>query len=205
MANLTPDEILDKVQARITDQSAAMRVKLLGWLNEIMHDVVNQPRNWQFLKKSASIAVAANALTLPADFGTLTSVQVGDRFFTPDEALTDEEAYFWNQITGEAEGYTISGSTLTFVPGTSQTSATVKYNAVVADVIDDTTATIFPQEFRNILIAGTLMMFYEYDHDDNYGSQVQLYQMEMKKLKALDNKKTPLPKRNPHGYIRERL
>jgi hypothetical protein len=205
MAFVQPKTILDNVLTRIPDNSAAMRAKCLIWLNEAMRGLTSEPREWEFLKKTAAaLPITANQITLPVDFGRVVSVQVDKTFLTPDEELTDEEAFYVDQSGGATiAGYTVETTTLTLHP-TATGTATLSYvSGMPTDYIDDAIDTIFPIEFQNLLTRSVLAVAYETESDEMTPGALQLASVELAKMKRLDNKRKATPKISVSGYIRD--
>lgn len=196
--------ILDKAISKFGDNDdSELRVLALGWLNEIIRDILDQPRTWEFLKTSTYLAVTSNAITLPSGVGEIIGITVNDVYLTPDEQISEEFAQEeYQDITGTTpEAYVLSGSTVTFCPGASGT-ATLLYEVDVATDYADLADTVLPHNFTNLLVAGVRMHYYDYDKDGRYAKEVTLYQYEMKKVKSWDNRLKPLPEFNQHGYVR---
>lgn len=196
--------ILDKAMSKFADSTdTTLRALCLGWLNEIIRDIFDQPRTWEFLKASTSLAVTSNAITIPSGVGEIIGITVNDVYLTPDEQISEEFAQEeYSGITGATpEAYVLSGSTVTFYPGASGT-ALLLYETDVATDYADNVDTIFPHNLTNLLITGVRMHYYDYDKDGRYAKEVTLYQYEMKKVKAWDNRLKPLPEFNQHGYVR---
>lgn len=200
MAWLTTKSVLDAVQSRIVDQSDNLRAKMLVWLNIAMQQVLNEPRDWEFLKKSASVTVTNSVITLPADFGDFLSLECGDYFYTTESQLTPDE------VIMEYEGFVIDEllGTLTIYPATIEVTATLKYKAAfpVTDYTDGTGATLFPAEFRPLFTRYVMTVRDEFDAEAEASMSFKLDQLELKKMKALDNKRKAVPKINSHGYRR---
>lgn len=207
MAFLTTASVLDTTQTMISDQTAAMRARMLSWLNLIMQMVVNEPREWEFLKKSAALPITANVITLPADYSDFESLTVGAYFFTPRYMLTAAEEF---QVTADGgtvpTGFVINEKTgtLTILPGTAETSATLAYKAGMpaTDYTDGATATIFPAEFKPLFVRYLLTARNEFDEEDQLPISLKLSSGDMKTMKTLDNKRKAIPALNSHGYIR---
>lgn len=194
MLLLNTKDILDAALSLTPDNSSAFRAKAVGWLNEIVRDILNQPRQWEMLKTSTTLPIAANKITLPANFGEVRSIQIGSLYFlTPDEQLTEEEAFAVIQAGGgDTLGFTITDTEITFVPGATG-SAILSYEKGVATPYADDVATIFPDAFSNLLIQGVRKLAYQSDVDDMYGPSVKLYDREMKVAKDYDNRMKPMP------------
>lgn len=197
-------DILDKALSKVQDSSADLRSKALGWLNEVMRDVLNQPRDWKFLHAvTASVTITSNTITLPDTAAEIVYMKVGDYMFTMDDQLTEEEAFAYEDDTStDPEGWTRIGAVVTFLPGATGTCE-LKYEATLtAEYTDSTSNTIFPNVFKNLLMTGVRMHYYDYDKDGRYGKEVALYQREMDMVKAWDNRLKPMPKISNHGYTR---
>lgn len=205
MTYLTTKQVLDKFFSRVRDNSAALRVKSLGWLNSLMTDVVNE-RPWLFLDKSASLAITANQITLPVDFGLESSIQIGTYFLTSNDRFTPEDAFTVDQAAGGVvTGYTIEADTITFHPSATGT-AVLHYTAQMpaTDYTDGTDATLFPVEFIPLFERSLLTAFYEYDVDsERLPIGLAVDRAQMKRMKSLDNSRKALPKVNRNGYIRD--
>ena len=197
-------DILTTAMTKFSDDSDDLRVLALGWLNEIVRDVLNQPRTWWFLKTGTSLSVTANAITLPSGMGEVINIEGTDFFLTPSDQLTDEEVYSMNDDddTTPPVGYTQTATTITFYPAATGT-VTLRYEAdLTADYTDAATATIFPIAFKPLLVAGVRMQYYDYDKDGRYQSESALYNYHMKHVKVWDNDLKPNERKNPHGYTR---
>lgn len=197
-------DILDSALTKIIDNSAGIRADALSWLNEVIGDLAAQPRQWKFLETSTSLTITDNAITLPTDFNQLICITVGDYIFLPSGQLTDEEAAAYaSDADTTPVGFTLSGNTITFVPGTDETTCTFKYEKMLTSAVTDSVSdTVFPRIFRNFFITGVRMHYYDYDKDGRYGKEVVLYQDEMNKVKAWDNQLKTIPKWERHGYLR---
>lgn len=190
--------ILNKALSKVQDDSDEFRLLALGWLNEIVRDVLNQPREWAFLNDTVDLAVTANQITLPNGVSEIVHIDLGGTFYLPADMLTDPEAAL------DRTGYTINKANIvTFYPDTTEVSATVKYKPyVTADLADVATDTIFPIEFENLFLTGVRVHIYDYDKDGRYGKEEQKYAMAMSNIKTLDNRRKPELRNNPHGYTR---
>jgi len=197
MVFLTTKSVLDAVMLEVTDNSDAMRVKALAWLNQAVRDVLNQPRAWKFLEAVEVLSISNNQITLPAPASEVVYLKVGDSMFVPHDQLSDLEA-----LDG-CVGYTRdTDGTITFEPGASG-SCELKYetglNTKYADSED---STIFPVELENLLISGTLLRCFKYDKDGRFPAETELFKYQMSLAKSWDNRLKPLPKNDTHGYIR---
>lgn len=207
MAFLTTAGVLTATQTFISDQTAALRLRMLTWLNLAMQSVINEPREWEFLKKTASLAVTSNVITLPTDFADFQSLTVGDYFLVPENMLTDTESFEVLETGGTIPlGFSINemAGTLTILPGTTETTVTLAYKSGMpsTDYTDDSTATIFPLEFRPMFVRHLLTLRNEFDVEDQTIMSAQMSMAELKAMKKLDNKRKAVPKPSNHGYTR---
>lgn len=196
-------DILTTAMTKFADDSDELRVLALGWLNEVIRDVLNQPRTWWFLKTGASLAVTANQITIPSGMGEVINIEGTDFFFTPDDQLTDEEIFALDDDTDTPPvGYVQTATTITFYPSATGT-VTLRYEAdLTSDYTDSATNTIFPIVFKPLLVAGVRMQYYDYDKDGRYQKETTVYNYGMKQAKAWDNNLKPSERINPHGYTR---
>ena len=196
--------VLDRVFTRIKDNSATLRVKMLGWLNSAMQDVVNE-RAWLFLDKTVTLSITAGTITLPADFGRETFIRVGDYLFTIGDRLTPQDAAIADGHGGDPHGYTLDATTLTFhntLTGTAKLTYTATFPALGYD--DGITDTLFPAEFLPLFERYLLTCFYEYDVDaDRLPVGLQVNAEQLRRMKKLDNQRKPLPQLNRKGLVRE--
>jgi len=203
---LTTQAVLDRVFTRIKDNSSTLRVKMLGWLDSAMRDAWSE-RAWIFLDKSVTLTLSGGSITLPADFGDETFLNVGDQYaLTTGDKLTPTEALKADVRGGDVWGYTISSTAITLHPATTGT-VTLYYTAKMPDAgyADDTTETIFPMEFLPLFERSLLAAFYEYDVDaDRMPLGIELDTEHLRKLKKLDNGRKPLPLLNNRGLVREK-
>jgi hypothetical protein len=203
---LTTTAVLDRAFTRIKDNSSALRVKMLGWLDSAMRDAWGE-RTWIFLEKSVVLTLVNGAITLPADFGDETFLNVGGLYaLTTADKLTPTEALKADVRGGDVWGYTLSSTAITLHPATTGT-VTLYYVAKMPDAgyADDSTETIFPMEFLPLFERSMLAAFYEYDVDaDRLPTGVQLDAEHLRKLKKLDNSRKPLPQLNTYGLVREK-
>lgn len=206
MAYLTTKQVLDKFLSRVRDNSAALRVKSLSWLNSLMTDVVNE-RTWEFLNRSVTLTITNNQITLPADFSIERSIEVGDYILTYANKLTDKEAFRSDQSqSGIVEGFTVEDGTITFHPS-AEGSAILHYTAQIPSVgyADTAEATIFPLEFVTLFERALMTAFYEYDvNAELLPVGFGIDKTQMRRMKQLDNSRKAKPKVNSNGYIRER-
>lgn len=207
--------VLDRAFTRIKDNSATLRVKMLGWLNSAMQDVVNE-RIWLFLDKTVSLPITAGTITLPADFGREIFIKAGYYLYTVGDRQTPQNAAIadivggslhYGYVSGSNYGYTLDASTLTFHPSIplDTTTAALTYTAAfpVAGYTDGED-TLFPSEFLPLFERYLLTCFYEYDVDaDRLPVGIQVNADLLRKMKKLDNQRKPLPQLNRKGMVRE--
>jgi hypothetical protein len=117
--------VIDSAATKFT--SKYPRTKCVEWFNEILKDVLGQPRTWKLLDGSA------------------------------------------------------------IDPSTSYT---------------DNVATVIPNEFSNLFITGIRMNYYDNEKDGRFSKESTMYQLEMSKVKALDNRLKGNATYEPHGYVR---
>lgn len=203
---LTTKSVLDRVFTRIKDNSGTLRAKMLGWLDSAMRDAWIE-RRWVFLEKSVTLTITSSAITLPADFGDETFMNVNGLYaLTVGDHLSPTEAMKADFRGGEVYGYTKTSTTLTFHPATTG-SVVLHYMAKMPDAgyEDGITDTIFPMEFLPLFERSLLTAFYEYDvNADLLPNGVRLDEVQLRKVKKADNLRRPLPPLNPQGMVRER-
>lgn len=204
MSFLTTKSILDATQTMIVDQTTAMRGKMLVWLNVAMQMIINEPRTWGFLSKTALLPVTANVITLPVDFSDFDNLTVGAYLFGNADMMTAAEAFI---ATGDRPlGFTIDErlETLLIIPGTTETTVTLAYKAGLptGGYTDGTTTTIFPQEFLPLFIRYLLSARNEYDEEDQFTLSLQMSTNELNTMKKLDTQRKAQAKISRHGYTR---
>jgi len=197
MAYLNTQSILDAVMLELVDNSATMRTKALAWLNQTIRDTLNQPRAWKFLEATVTLDITDNQITLPAGASEIVYLLIGNAMLTPANQLSDVDAQ-----RGEV-GYTRSADgAVTIYPGATG-ECVLKYEAGLnTKYTDSEDATIFPLEFENVFISGTLMRCFKTEKDGRFPAEVELYRYQLELVKAWDNRLKPQPGTNSHGYIR---
>jgi hypothetical protein len=195
MSKLNTKTLLDNTQTLIQDSSTGLRSRLLVWLNKVLQAVA-LARDWEFLKKSAAIAIVENTVLLPADFHSFVAL-VGDDFcLTERHRLTEEEVFAFtdpNAVAPVPIGFTQTAANLILYPGGAGT-ATLKYAQSVPNYADSTAETVFPLRFGNAIERRLLSLYYEYDMDERAPLSYQLEAAELSALKAWDNRQRPIPK-----------
>jgi hypothetical protein len=178
------------------------RANFVVWFNEIVRDILNVPRVWQFLTTPLSIAIVDSQITIPAGFSEVVSIQVGDVFLTTADQQTDEEAAIIDAAGEGVQGYSLSAAgVITFHPALTGTALVTGETDITSDYADNA-ATIFPLAFQNLFVTGLRMHHYDLQKDGRYGKENTLYQLEMGKMRAWDNRLKPLPRYDRHGYVR---
>ena len=200
---LTVKQVLDSVFSRLRTNSAEHRARMVHWLNSAMLQVVNE-REWNFLEKTATIAIADNIIPLPDDFGNEISIQVGDVILTSRHLITDTDAFYADLIDPNSlVGYSVQETGIEFHAAAAGT-AILTYTARVATYADGDT-TVFPTEFLPLFERALLSAWYEYDVDeDRIPLSFQLEPKMLKQMKALDNRRRGMPRLNSNGFLRER-
>lgn len=184
MTYCTGDDVLDKAQVFVNDQSAGYRAKMLVWLSMTAQDLANR-RTWKWLYTlAASTAITSSVLTLPSDYREFVSITFSD----------GNEYEFTESLTG-----------LTFTPDV-PTGVTADLTYIVApdDFVDDTSATVFPYYARNALIYGVLANAFIFEKDPSLATYPSLYEAEVNKLKVADNRATPIPDYRDIGFPQRR-
>lgn len=186
---ITTTQILDNVQASLTDGSANMRGKCLVWLNQGMQAIAVM-RPWSHLNGSVVLASTLGVFTHPTDFGQLLSIVYDSKCLYPNdqmstEAFANEEYQKSDRWMNEANGFSVWPE---------QASVTLNYRKAVPVYADGDT-TLFPMEMLDVLSRYTLMRAYEYDMDERSTGSLMMYQMALKEAKKWDNSLKPLPKR----------
>ena len=202
---LTTKAVLDAVFSRLRTNSVEHRARMVSWLNSAMLQVVNEPRAWNFLEKTATIAIADNIIPLPDDFGTENNIRIGDIILTPRHIITDIDA-FYADLTAPTSliGYSVQETGIEF-HSSATGNAILNYTARVATYTDSADATVFPTEFLPLFERAMLTAWYEYDVDaDRLPLSFQLDARMMQQMKALDNRRKGMPQFESHGYKRGR-
>lgn len=207
---INTENILDDVISRVSDQSAAMRTKMLIWLNNVMQDVTDAKvkKPWMFLQGSVlDNTISSNAIAKPADFKFLVSLKSGiDWFLKTDDLLTEEEIFTYSDTSATDPspiGYEVTSTTIVLYPGASGT-CDLKYVIEVPEYADVATDTVFPLYMKNVLISGTLVEYYKYDQDPLLQGAPAEYGYLLAKAMKNDNIQQPKAANyNRRGYIRK--
>lgn len=199
------------ITAALTKMTGGLpRAQFVTWFNEIVQDILRQPRTWNFLNTPATIAIVNNTVTV-ATGAEIVSIVVGTTFLTRKNLLSAEEAFQIDNADSPLPqpyyGYTIdsTGKIITFHPSTLSTNVASALVTVQSDLITDyadNAATIFPYAFQNLFITGLRMHYYDQSKDGRYTKESMQYQINMLQVKAWDNRQKSLPKFNSRGYIR---
>jgi hypothetical protein len=166
---------------------------------------VTNERAWNFLEKSATIAIVSNIIALPDDFGTEQYIKVGEIILTPRNIINDVDAFYAHlEDAGELIGYFVNETGIELHASATGT-AILGYTARVQTYTDDVIDTVFPLEFLPLFERAVLTAWYEFDVDaDRLPSSFQIDAVLLKKLKELDNKRKAAYQMNPHGYTKGR-
>jgi hypothetical protein len=169
---LTGAQILDAAMTLSIDQSAAMRTKMLAWLQLVISDLTTR-RKWLFLNQKVSLVVSNNRVLLPNDFLELVSVEYTDNIIRTAE---------------------VDGQYLTFDPLVQNgETVTVVYEPVVSSISDNSDVTVLPYYSKTALMMGIISYLYVFDRDPEFSMYPQLYEQQILNLKVLDNRNKPMP------------
>jgi hypothetical protein len=206
MTYLNTQKLLDAIATRLQDNSPTMRGYLLQWLNETMTAVADAKvfsPPWQFLQATVeNTPIVDSKVALPTDFKQVVYLKQPNGFIlTANDYLTDEEAFLAGRL-----GFTLTKTSVVFHP---EAAGTVDFRYVreVPTYQENTSNTLFPKAFENVLIRGTLARYYEADAEEHarFATAPQEYITALRQLIRQDNACRPVPKRNRRGYIRERV
>lgn len=189
---------LTKITGRIP------RATLATWFNEIVADILAQPREWKFLTEPLSLAIVDNAVTVPAGVSEVLSIQVGTTaFFTQANQLSAKEAAFIDASGCSVPvGYVLSAAgVITFHPALTGTAELTVEHGVVGDYADND-ETVFPLDFQNLFLSGLLKNAYYVDKDGRFTAESITYDARMSQMKAWDNRRKPTAHFNANGYLR---
>jgi hypothetical protein len=194
--------VITKARTKLT--GAIPRATLAVWFNEVVRDILGQPRTWAFLSEPVTLAIVNNQITIPAGVSEIVTIQVGSQIFTKGDQLSPAEALKLDMVMTDSTpvGYTMSAdNVVTFHPGatgdailTGETDVTTDY----ADAAD----TIFPLVFENLFIAGVLEKAFYTDKDGRFTAENTKFQMEMSKVKKWDNLRKPAAHFDYRGLAR---
>lgn len=208
---LTVKSVLDKVMKTLPSNKQSLREIMLVWLNLVMNQLSLDTINWRCLRKTVSRTVSSNSITLPDDFCRLIYIKKDGTFFLEAEnELTEEEAYQFSVVTTAntniPTGYTVDevSGTIKLFPGASG-DVELKYICFAPEYEDNTDATLFPQAFLNVFFRACRTFYTEYDCDFEAASVFKLDGPIYNMLVVYELEKNPLPRINPHGYLRERI
>lgn len=179
------------------------RAQFVAWFSEIARDVLNEPRVWKFLTQPVSVEIIENQVALPDGTGELVSIQIGDLLYTMADQLSDADALAVDNETMDQQGFTLDSTSMlaTFHPGATGTALVTVEQDITSDY-EDEAYTIFPDVFSNLFVIGLRMHWYDKQKDGRFTKEHTLYQMELSKVKAWDNRLKPVPHFNRHGYTR---
>jgi len=203
-------------KARTKFPGGISRAPFVVWFNEVVQEILNQPRVWKFLTEPITLAIVNNQITIPAGVSEIVSIQVGDTFFTQSDQLSDQEAAKIDAASDNIlqadstdlvtppslQGYTLTAAgVVVFHPALTGTASVIGEQNITADYADSAD-TIFPLDFQELFILGLRMSYYDLQKDGRFTKENMLYQMAMGKAKSWDNRHKPRPHYNSHGYIR---
>lgn len=178
------------------------RPQFVTWFNEIVRDILGQPRVWKFLTEPSTIAIVNNQITIPATMSEITLIVVGDHYFTTSDQLSELDGASADNGAPIQEGYTLTAAgVITFHPALTGSAVVTGEHAITADYADNA-ATSFPLEFENLFITGLRMHYYDQNKDGRYTKENQQYQIYMNGCKAWDNRQKVRPPFNKNGMIR---
>jgi hypothetical protein len=204
--------ILDDLMYSMPENTPEIRRRMLSWLNASMQGVIAEPREWNFLRRSSTLTVTNGAITVPADFDRVTGIGSSDFSWYMDNSnqLSNEDAYRCDASrTSWPMGWTLdpTRTTITLHPATLTGTVTLLYQAGwPGDYPDSINDTIIPTEFTNLLQRAVLSNFYETDQNTDMAPiSLQLDQLELKRMRALDNRRNPVIPGNRHGYLNNKV
>ena len=207
---INTESILNDAISQIADQSTAMRAKLLIWLNNVMQDVagakVKKPWKW-LVEELTDQTLSGNAIARPSDYKYLYSVKSGsDWILTQKHIMTEDEIFTYTDTTATNPtpiGYDETSMEIVFYPGATGT-CDLKYIKEVPEYSDSPSDTIFPLYMKNVLIQGTLAVYYDYDEDVRASKAAGQYGYLLGKAMKEDNISNPIyAPYNRRGYIRK--
>ena len=124
--------VINKALTKATDPTNPLRARMVTWFNDIVYDVLHQPRVWFWLTEPLSLPIVSNQVTLPAGVSEIVEIQVGNIFFTQSNQLSDaraaqidqaaqlfyESADYDDYMPNDLMGYTLdaTGTIITFHP-----------------------------------------------------------------------------------------
>lgn len=204
MAFITVSGVVTKALSKVVDNSDELRAKFVVWFNEVARDIFTQPREWGFLSTEVTVPVVLNRIDMPTNASEIISLQVGGMFLTKEDQLSAESAFKGNTYAGlTPTGYLIStDGKIIFYPGAEGDCVLTYESTLNSDLADTTDPTIFPMDLESLFVTGLRMHYYDYDKDGRYSKEVSLYDFEMSKVKAWDNRNKPKPTTSPKGYLK---
>lgn len=211
MAVINVGTIIDKALTRITGNIP--RPTLVVWFNEVVDDILSQPREWKFLTEPITLPITDSQITIPAGVSEVISIQVGDTVFTPSDQLGARDAVKIDSgesallsVSGilppHLRGYTLDAAgVITFHPGLSGSAVVTVENDITTDYTDEQD-TIFPGTFQGLFISGLRKAAYNVDKDGRYAAESAEYNTQLSQVIAWDNRLKARPSWNPRGYVR---
>lgn len=191
---LNTTAILDQFESAITDNTPELRARALVWLN-ILFKRIAQERDWNFLKKTATLAIASSKVALPTDYKRIVYCQGDTWQLTDEHRYSQQELFALRQTTAETPtGWYNDSQYLYFAPaGTTSTTCNLTYIQSVPTYTDSAADTLFPDESELLVIRMLIASFYEYDFDERYPTAVQAVGAQMRDFKHWDNLQKPIP------------
>lgn len=219
--------IIDDALTIIRNDSTSVRANMLSWLNIASQKlVVARPTRWTFLENGSVYVTpdSNNALTMPADYEDLISLQGGTDFLldkrnllTPGEAWEEDNSSVGQAMPygyTEAVGLVVTtvgppavysrGYIITLHGAAYANPVTVNYSISPTDFTDDTTESAWPSACLPIFQRTLLDGFYEYDFDERAAISYQLNQQLLSQLKQWDNMRKPRSQTDQRGLRRSR-
>jgi len=185
---------LTKVTGRIP------RATMVVWFNEVVDDILSQPRTWFFLTQPLTLTVTNSVITIPAGVSEILSIKACSVFFTKINQLGQKEAN-----RPGAYGYTLSadGSTVTlYTSSIINGTATVSVEQDITTDYADNADTIFPSAFQGLFLSGLRKQAFYVDKDGRYTAEGVEYDTQMGQCKAWDNRNKPRAHSTRKGYVR---
>lgn len=188
--------ILDAAQERIHDDSNKTRMRMLEWLQMVI-STIEVERAWHCLiVRNPSVPVAGGVIDTPSDYKSIIGITDNSTYFlTTQHRLTPELAASALLSTGSHPiGFDEYQNSLRLLPAPDDGNITLFYVKGQDSYVDDATDTIWPNEFKPIMVRGVLDAYYEFDTDQRMIGSINLNITMLNNLKRWDNKFQPMPK-----------
>jgi hypothetical protein len=190
---ITPKQVLDKALGRIQDNSATMRLRALGFLNEILQEFATI-RDWKCLQEEVNLQMVDGVISHPADYDKCLKI-AGSNF----TLTTANQIHHYNETVEYYDGFVDFDNSLLVFP-TVTLEVSIRYKKVVPEVEDNITPLLFPKDVLPYLVRAVLTACYEYDDDDRFTSSMIKASSLLKTLKMWDNNQQSMPSMSK--YIR---